>query len=141
MHFQAPQKRGFFLNFTFCLAGNYKFIAYTRYRLNGIATNSEYTCREFKGYNGSGNKSGGNADEGSDNDVVSIYPNPAYDKVYVTAANGSEVTLTDLGGRILGIQTIEQSEVVFDLTGIAMGVYLIEVHSNGEVVSERVVKQ
>ena len=106
-------------------AGNYEFVVYTRYRLNGIATNSEYTCREFKGYNGSGNKSGGNADEGSDNDVVSIYPNPAHDKLYVTAANGSEVTLTDLGGRILGIQTIEQSEVVFDLTGIAMGVYLI----------------
>jgi PKD repeat protein len=122
-------------------SGNYEFVAFTRYNDGTGAINSGFTCPILKGYNGSGAKSGANAANGSDVGVASIYPNPAHDKLYVTAANGSEVTLTDLGGRILGIQTIEQSEVVFDLTGIAMGVYLIEVHSNGEVVSERVVKQ
>jgi surface protein len=122
-------------------AGNYEFVVFTRYDDGTGPTSSNFTCKEVKGYDGSGNKSGANAGNASDNDVVSIYPNPAHDKVYVAAANGSEVTLTDLGGRILGIQTIEQSEVAFDLSDLANGVYMIQIQSNGEVITERVVKQ
>ena len=122
-------------------AGNYEFVVFTRYNDGTGPTSSNFTCKEVKGYDGSGNKSAANAGNGSDNDVVSIYPNPAHDKVYVAAANGSEVTLTDLGGRIFGIQTIQQSEVAFDLSDLANGVYMIQIQSNGEVITERVVKQ
>ena len=122
-------------------SGNYEFVAFTRYNDGTGAVNSGFTCRILKGYNGSGAKSGANAANGSDVGVASIYPNPAHDKVYVTAANGSEVTLTDLGGRILAMQTVEQAEVAFDLSGMANGVYMIQIQSNGEVITERVVKQ
>jgi hypothetical protein len=61
--------------------------------------------------------------------------------VYVAAANGSEVSLMDLGGRILAMQTVDQAEVAFNLSGMANGIYMIQIQSNGEVVSERVIKQ
>ena len=61
--------------------------------------------------------------------------------MYVAAASGSEVTLMDLGGRILAMQTVDQAEVAFDLSSMANGVYMIQIQSNGEVITERVVKQ
>ena len=82
--------------------------------------------------------------------AIAIYPNinvPAHHQVYVAAASGSEVMLMDLGGRILAVQTVDQAESMpaycptLDLSGMANGVYMIQIQSNGEVITERVVKQ
>jgi hypothetical protein len=121
-------------------AGNYEFVVYTRYRLNGVATNSEFTCREAKGYNGSGNKSGANAANGSDAGVVSIYPNPAKDVLYVAAAAGAEVSLLDMSGKLIASQIVEGAEVDFDISHLAQGVYMVRVQTNDEIITEQVVK-
>jgi hypothetical protein len=39
------------------------------------------------------------------------------------------------------MQTVDQAEVAFNLSGMANGIYMIQIQSNGEVVSERVIKQ
>jgi hypothetical protein len=120
-------------------AGNYEFVAFTRYNDGNGAVNSGFTCREVKGYNGSGNKSGGGIN-GSVGTTFSVYPNPATDRVYISAETGSEVTLMDLNGKIIGTQSVEQAEVSFDMSNLAQGVYMIRIQNQNEVINEEVVK-
>lgn len=121
-------------------SGNYEFVVFTRYNDGTGATNSNFTCREVKGYNGSGAKSGSNAANGSDVGVVSIYPNPAKDVLYVAAAAGAEVSLLDMSGKLIASQIVEGAEVDFDISHLAQGVYMVRVQTNDEITSEQVVK-
>ena len=120
--------------------GNYEFVVFTRYNDGTGATNSNFTCREVKGYNGSGAKSGSNAANGADVGVVSIYPNPAKDVLHVAAAAGSEVSLLDMSGKLIASQIVESAEVDFDISHLAQGVYMVRVQTNDEITSEQVVK-
>lgn len=54
--------------------------------------------------------------------VFAVYPNPAVDKVSVTA--DGTVTLHDLGGRTLATQTV-YGTASFDLTGLPAGTYVL----------------
>lgn len=54
--------------------------------------------------------------------VFAVYPNPAVDKVSVTAEG--TVTLHDLGGRTLATRTVHGT-AVFDLTGLPAGTYVL----------------
>ena len=54
--------------------------------------------------------------------VFAVYPNPAVDKVSVTA--DGTVTLHDLGGRTLSTQTV-YGTASFDLTGLPAGTYVL----------------
>jgi hypothetical protein len=121
-------------------SGNYEFVAFTRYNDGTSATNSNFTCREVKGYNGSGAKSGSNTANGSDVGVVSIYPNPAKDVLYVSAAAGAEVSLLDMSGKLIASQIVEGAEVDFDISHMAQGVYMVRVQTNDEIITEQVVK-
>lgn len=62
---------------------------------------------------------------------VSIYPNPTYDKVFV-AIKGLEndqtmkVVLMSSSGKILYEKTMTNSEEPLDLSGVASGIYLLE---------------
>lgn len=120
--------------------GNYEFVAFTRYNDGTSATNSEFTCREAKGYSSAGAKSGTNAANGSDAGVVSIYPNPAKNVLYVAAAAGAEVSLLDMSGKLIASQIVEGAEVDFDISHLAQGVYMVRVQTNDEIITEQVVK-
>jgi hypothetical protein len=119
-------------------SGNYEFVARTRYNPGSGPINSEPTCKEVKGYNGSGNKTDFNGLNGSSS--ISIYPNPANDLFFVVASSGSEVTLMDLNGRIISSQTIDNVEATFDISSLASGVYMVRIQSNDQVVNEQIVK-
>jgi hypothetical protein len=118
--------------------GNYEFTVIARYNDNGSGTTSARACFTVRGVPTTKRGATSGMDNGS---AFAIYPNPAHNQVYVAAASGSEVTLMDLGGRILAMQTVDQAELAFDLSGMANGVYMIQIRSNGEVITERVVKQ
>ena len=118
--------------------GNYEFTVIARYNDNGTGTTSARACFTVRGVPTTKRGATSGMDNGS---AIAIYPNPAHNQVYVAAASGSEVTLMDLGGRILAMQTVDQAELAFDLSGMANGVYMIQIQSNGEVITERVVKQ
>jgi plastocyanin len=119
-------------------AGNYDFTVIARYNDNGSGTTSARACFTVRGVPTTKRGASSGMDNGS---AIAIYPNPAHNQVYVAAANGSEVSLMDLGGRILAMQTVDQAEVAFNLSGMANGIYMIQIRSNGEVITERVVKQ
>ena len=123
--------------------GNYEFVAFTRYRLNGVATNSNFTCRLAKGYNGVGGKA--NNSDASDNShgavPTVVYPNPADDFLYVQAALGSELRLLDMQGKMITQMISTELETALDLSALAQGVYMLEIHSQGGTTTERVVKR
>ena len=118
--------------------GNYEFTVIARYNDNGTGTTSARACFTVRGVPNTKMGTASGMDNGS---AIAIYPNPAHHQVYVAAASGSEVMLMDLGGRILAVQTVDQAELAFDLSGMANGVYMIQIQSKGEVITERVVKQ
>jgi hypothetical protein len=117
--------------------GNYEFTVIARYNDNGTGTTSARACFAQRGVPFTKKDVASEMDNGS---AIAIYPNPAHSQVYVAAANGSKVSLMDLGGKIISVQTIEQSEVAFDLSKMAMGVYMIQIRNNGELATKRVVK-
>lgn len=84
----------------------------------------------------SGNKSA-QVEASSEEQSFRLYPNPAQTVVFVQAQNGSLVQLIDLQGRQLAAQQVIESEVHFDLSHLAAGVYLIRVENAGEVATAR----
>jgi hypothetical protein len=121
-------------------SGNYEFIARTRYNPGSGAVNSEPTCRIARGYNGSGNKTDASSLNGSAS-TIAIYPNPANDQFYVSAGSGSEISLMDLNGRIIATRTVDNTEVSFDISSLASGVYMVRIKTDDKVINEQIVKQ
>jgi hypothetical protein len=86
------------------------------------------------------------------NNTVTIgdaFPNPANNTVSVpvsaTSAATVNVTLSNMMGQVLQTQTLgnigagQRKTAVFNTAGLAAGIYLYTVESNGERVSNRVV--
>ena len=123
--------------------GNYEFVAFTRYRLNGVATNSNFTCRLAKGYNGVGGKANNNdaSESGIGGLPTAVYLNPADDLLYVQSALGSELRLVDMQGKIITQMISTELETALDLSALAQGIYMLEIHTKGGMTTERVVKR
>ncbi|MCS7074135.1 MAG: T9SS type A sorting domain-containing protein, partial [Bacteroidia bacterium] len=79
-------------------------------------------------------------DEG---ELLAVFPNPTYDKLYVSLKDGMEGTITiqDIRGRIL--QTVElKSSTSLDLSGLKAGTYLLTFKAkDGSQRTIRVLKQ
>jgi hypothetical protein len=120
---------------------NYEFSVVARFTdTDGTNKTSARACFVSKGvtYKG-GNGSSARMPGGSM--VITVYPNPAKDVVYVNAPIGSTVELMDISGRIMATQISEGIETSFGLSDMADGIYMIQIKSNGEVTTERLVKQ
>ena len=76
-------------------------------------------------------------------DGVKVYPNPANDLLKIELSsylNGANLTLTDLSGRILIQQTLGNSLVhELSLTGLAKGVYLMQITDQQKMFTSKVV--
>ena len=72
--------------------------------------------------------------------VLEVYPNPAEDKATITLPGdgGSELTITDLTGRIVKQVAVPvgQKEIILDLNGIPGGIYNVSV-TNGALKSTK----
>ena len=124
-------------------AGNYEFVVFARYIENGVAMNSNFSCITVKGYNGVGGKSDISDASGSGQGAVPtvVYPNPAADFLYVQAALGSEMRLLDMQGKMITQMISTELETTLDLSALAQGIYMLEIHSQDGTTTERVVKR
>ncbi len=61
------------------------------------------------------------------NDDFSIYPNPAVESISVRGfQNPQSVTLTDLSGRLLEVETRQEGdEILFNVSGLAPSTYIL----------------
>jgi hypothetical protein len=123
-------------------AGNYEFVVFARYRENGVATNSNFSCITVKGYNGVGGKSEG-ADSAEPTDVpnISVYPNPTDNILYVQAPKNSILMLVDINGKTLTQLTTESVETSMDMSSYAQGVYMLQIQTGEAVETRRIVRK
>lgn len=121
-------------------AGNYEFVVYTRYFDGTNVVNSNYSCKEIKGYTGSGNKMW-NSNSQAAKRAYSVYPNPAEDFVVVFAPISYLIELLDVNGRILAKKVRPSQESTFNVSHLARGMYLIRISHNEGVQLERIIKQ
>jgi beta-glucanase (GH16 family) len=72
------------------------------------------------------------------NNSIQVFPNPANDKVYVTAKVApSSLALYDIFGRLI-LRKVEDTERI-DVSSLTPGVYFIEIYSNNEKVIKKVI--
>lgn len=73
-------------------------------------------------------------------DAVSIYPNPASDNVVVSAPIGSQVVITDIGGRRLSEFKVSGKTIDIDVSSYNSGLYLVQITHNGVAFSGKLIK-
>ena len=72
-----------------------------------------------------------------------LYPNPTRSTVQLswTSSGSASVVLTDLNGKVLSSQVVDETQTTLDLSNYTPGVYLITVQMGEQVVTERIIKQ
>ena len=72
-----------------------------------------------------------------------LYPNPTRSTVQLswTSTGSASVVLTDLNGKVLASQLVDETQTTLDLYNYTPGVYLITVQMGEQVVTERIIKQ
>jgi len=72
---------------------------------------------------------------------VSVYPNPAEDKVMLKLSSewkDGKVTLVDMAGKVLRQETVKGGEQVFSLESVPAGAYLIKVTQGMRTVARKI---
>jgi len=67
-----------------------------------------------------------------------IYPNPAYDYITVKGNNMQHITIYDITGKIISeinLNNVSQTDI--SVSGLANGLYLLQIHSEGTVYGKR----
>ena len=113
------------------LAGNLYFNDLQNYRIRKVAFNP--TC----------NLSSLNVATTTTNPNISIYPNPAYEQITITAnSNITNITITDLLGQAVLTRHISSTTAEINMTGLSPGIYFVTVtNENKNKVVRKIVKQ
>ncbi len=75
------------------------------------------------------------------NNDISIYPNPTQGNLNIENGSLSEVYLYDLSGKLIRFEESQENKIVWDLSDLDNGVYLLISVSNGEIRKQKIVKQ
>lgn len=110
-----------------------------RARINGSFANGVYS--NFKERIITASKTQLDASDGeAARAVTKAYPNPTKGQIFVAAPEGSEVYLLDLNGRILRRAKVAEGEANLDISSLAKSVYLIRIHTDHNIYTERILK-
>ena len=82
-----------------------------------------------------------NVDESNSNEVVSLYPNPAYDQLFVTTRGLKKLVVLNMLGQMVMTQEVNQEQTVLDLQALAPGTYIIRVSTETGVTTEKFMKR
>jgi hypothetical protein len=77
-----------------------------------------------------------------DPSIFTLHPNPAIDKLYISAKAGGKMEVMDISGRNIGGMLLNEGENMMDIAHLANGVYIIHITSidGSYMVSARWVK-
>ncbi|NPA67877.1 MAG: T9SS type A sorting domain-containing protein [Chlorobi bacterium] len=76
------------------------------------------------------------------NNAVKIYPNPAGDYLFIEIGfNNSEITISDISGRILFETKTNERKIKIDLNNYPKGIYIIETKIGKKLFYKKVVKK
>ena len=75
------------------------------------------------------------------NASFSVYPNPATDFVTLSNANGAQVKVIDIMGRVVMQQTINSNSQQISTKALENGVYMLQVTNNGNTTTQKLIKK
>jgi len=70
---------------------------------------------------------------------VQVYPNPAYDLLYIEGLQNPDASIFDLSGRIL-FQSLKTNGRI-DISGLKAGIYILHLKRDGRTFFQKVIKQ
>lgn len=75
-------------------------------------------------------------------EAVSVYPNPAQNNLRIsTTTSFDQIVITDVVGKIVYQEKMNQNHVEVDISSLHAGIYFITLTNNSSVVSKKVIKQ
>ncbi len=89
----------------------------------------------------SGNTPATGTIEFSDPAGVSIYPNPAINKLTIESLHKSTIEILNMQGQIILQNQLQQGKSDIDISGLARGVYILRMNSNGKSDVKKLVKE
>ncbi len=114
--------------------GNYDFTVYVRYSEGGIAKTSAPACFLSKGYNAGSCKTGDSSYLDSEEPgEPSLIPNPSSGRFSLIGASGARVRIYDSGGRLVADARVDSNRFDWDWSGIARGVYVVNIETADRV--------
>jgi len=74
---------------------------------------------------------------------ISLYPNPAKDKLFLEFNNKAEteISLTDARGQLIRHFNADESRLMLNLNGLKPGVYILNIISDHQLITKRFIKQ
>ncbi len=74
---------------------------------------------------------------------LNVYPNPASEMVYIELENinAQMLTITDITGNQVYIQTNIEPVIAIDLSGMSNGVYILSIKTNKQIITTRIIKK
>ncbi|MDR0971177.1 MAG: T9SS type A sorting domain-containing protein [Bacteroidales bacterium] len=70
-----------------------------------------------------------------------LYPNPAQDQVTISNANGSQIRVVDVLGRVLINKTAKSESETLNISNLNQGVYMIQLEKDGKISSQKLIKK
>ena len=74
-------------------------------------------------------------------DNISIYPNPANDKLQITGVTSGTVEIINTKGQIVTSLTAADTKTAIDISGLSDGVYIIKIMTDQGIVVKKLIKQ
>lgn len=70
---------------------------------------------------------------------LTLYPNPATDKVTVVGIEQAEVTVTDIAGRTVLVRTFVDGNNIIDVSSLAPGTYFVRIATDGDTAVRKLI--
>jgi len=80
-------------------------------------------------------------DEININGHFTIYPNPATNNLTIESLQQATIEITNIQGQTILLQPIQQGKTDIDISGLAKGIYVLRLNSNGKTAVTRIVRE
>jgi PKD repeat protein len=75
---------------------------------------------------------------------INLYPNPVYDKFYISSTNNElkQIKLFDISGKVITIlENLQTNPVSIDVSGLASGIYQVQITSGNLIEYKKIIKR
>jgi hypothetical protein len=72
---------------------------------------------------------------------IEIYPNPTTDRLYIDAAQNTEIEISNIAGQILKCLIINNNHTIIDISDFAEGLYFVKVKNEKGISVKKFVKE
>ena len=79
--------------------------------------------------------------EDTSNDIISIYPNPATNYIYVNTEVNAQIDIFNIDGQLVKSINISSSKEPINIQDLTAGNYLVRITTEKEVLSSRLIKK